>query len=106
MKDKRRLILQISEIDRRVWAGAFWWSEVESELRHIGRTDFKFRQDSDREGAMRMIETMRQQGVYPHEFCNDDCKARGRYTDMFIVITVKSCLVQCQYKGYKDYSQI
>jgi hypothetical protein len=70
-----------SEFDRRVFAQAFWWHQLQLELQDIGELGYKFHKDADREKCMEYIEKLRQQRVYPHrdEDCTKECKARGLY---------------------------
>ncbi len=57
-------------------AEAFYWGEVENELRAINM-DYFFRKDSDRESCMEAIEEKRREKIYPHLTCEEECKKRG-----------------------------
>ena len=67
------------ELSPKLVGEAFYNGEVESELRRIKRLDYCFKQDSDRDICMGMIETIRRCNIYPHEECNctTDCRDRG-----------------------------
>lgn len=58
-------------------AEAFYTGEVESELRRIGKIDYRMHKDSDREKCMEMIEEFRRESIYPHTLCCTECKSRG-----------------------------
>lgn len=68
-----------TELIPRIVGDAFYWGELEAELRLIGRSDYCFKKDSDREVCMDMIESIRRTGTYPHpeSECTADCKKRG-----------------------------
>ena len=68
------------ELHHEAVANAFYNGEIESELRRIGREDYRFMVNSDREKCMDMIEQLRCESVYPHppSDCTDECKRRGK----------------------------
>ena len=68
------------ELTPKIVAEAFYNGEVESELRRIKRIEYVFRNDSDREVCMEMIEEARRQNIYPHppSECTEECKLRGK----------------------------
>ncbi len=41
---------------------------------------YRFKQDTDRENCMEIIDDSRRHAMYPHEaeHCTDECKKRGR----------------------------
>ncbi len=65
------------ELSPHIVAEAFYNGEVESELRRIGKIDFRLKRDEDREKCMEMIEERRRQVIYPHEMCTMECQQRG-----------------------------
>jgi len=67
------------ELTPRIIGEMFYTGEIEDELRRIGRVDYRFKLDSDREVCMRMIEELRKMSNYSHpsKECTDDCKKRG-----------------------------
>lgn len=70
----------LTELSPKIVAEAFYNGEVENELRRISCTEFVFRNDSDRELCMEMIEKLRRQNIYPHlpSDCTQECKLRGK----------------------------
>ncbi len=74
------MISFLERLDRKVVASAFWWGEVEEELHRLGKIDYLFFKDGDREKCMEDIERIRRTGLYPHppEDCTEDCKKRGK----------------------------
>ena len=58
-------------------SNAFYWGELENELRDLGMMDFTIKADSDREACMEAIEEKRREFLYPHNHCSLDCKKRG-----------------------------
>ena len=60
-------------------ANAFYNGELEAEMRRIGKLDYLFKYDHDREKSMQMIEKHRRENLYPHreDNCSPDCRARG-----------------------------
>ena len=56
---------------------AFYWGELESEMRISNMLDFVFKLDNDREKCMKLIEKKRRNQLYPHLVCTDECKKRG-----------------------------
>ena len=64
-----------TELTSRIVGDAFYWGK----LWLIGRSDYCFQKDSDREVCMDMIESIRRTGTYPHteSECTADCKKRG-----------------------------
>ena len=71
--------LSTAELSPKTVAKAFWRGEVENELRRIGKLDYTFFKDADFNNCMGMIDTERQNSLYPHlsSDCTDDCKSRG-----------------------------
>ena len=65
------------ELTPRIVGEAFYNGEFESELRRIGRIDWRIFKDSDRESYKAMIEEMRRQSIYPHQMCTQECKQKG-----------------------------
>ena len=63
-------------------ANAFYNGELESELRRIGKADYRFKVDSDREECMKMVEIHRRESIYSHtgSECSNGCKERGTAT--------------------------
>ena len=57
---------------------AFYNGELEDELRTIGKVDYRFKYDSDRDVCMEMVEEHRRETPYPHpdSQCTEDCKSR------------------------------
>ena len=66
-----RTDIVITEIDRRTWAEAFWWGEVEAELRDLDLITYRFEEKSSRESCMAVIEDKRKESLYPH--LESDC---------------------------------
>ena len=60
-------------------AKAFYVGELESELRRIGKIDYRFHLDGDLEKCMEMVESVRRESLYPHptSTCTEECKKRG-----------------------------
>ena len=71
--------LFIEELTPRIVGEAFYNGELENELRRIGKIDYLFKRDSDRERCMEVVEEVRCASLYPHldMDCTDDCKKRG-----------------------------
>ena len=69
----------IQELTPRKVGEAFYNGELENELRRIGRIDYLFKRDSDRERCMEVVEEVRCASLYPHQDvdCTNDCKKRG-----------------------------
>ena len=69
-------------------ADAFYWGELEAELRLIGHSDYHFKKDSNREACMEMIEGVQRMSTYPHPAgeCTPDCNKRGTCS-LFMLIT-------------------
>ena len=57
----------VTELTPHIVGEAFYNGEMESELRRIGRIEYRMFKDSDRESCMEMIEEVRRQSIYPHE---------------------------------------
>ena len=68
----------VAELTPHIVGEAFYNGEMESELRRIGRIEYRMFKDSDRESCMEMIEEVRRQSIYPHEACSPECKQKGR----------------------------
>ena len=68
----------LTELSQRLVGEAFYNGELESELRRIGKVDFRFKKDSDRDKCMEMIEIERRCNMYPHPSseCVDECGKR------------------------------
>ena len=68
-----------TELTPRTVGEAFYNGELEDELHTIGKIDYRFKMDSDREVCMQMIEEDRRETTYPHpeSQCTADCKSRG-----------------------------
>jgi len=47
-------------------AKAFYVGELESELRRIGKIDYRFHLDSDLEKCMEMVESVCRESLYPY----------------------------------------
>ena len=78
-------MILITELSPHIVGEAFYNGEIESELRRIGKTEYKMFKDSDTESCMEMIEEMRRQSIYPHKTCTPECKRKGRiYYHVFI----------------------
>lgn len=69
----------LTELSQRLVGEAFYNGELESELRRIGKIDFCFKKDGDRDHCMEMIEVERRCNHYPHPSseCVEECKKRG-----------------------------
>ena len=69
----------IEELTPRIVGEAFYNGELENELRRIGKIDYLFKRDSDRERCMEVVEEVRCASLYPHldMDCTDDSKKRG-----------------------------
>ena len=71
---------------------AFYNSELESEVRLLAAEkkltldECIFRQDADRENIMEKIEFIRSHSIYPHYYCTAECKERGMYGTVMIII--------------------
>ena len=63
----------------RLFANAFWNSEVEAELREANQVDFPFHSNADHERAMEMIDRKKASTPYSQEVCSDECKKRDMY---------------------------
>ena len=72
-------VLSVIELSSRIVAKAFYVGELESELRRIGKIDYRFHLDSDLEKCMEMVESVRRESLYPHppHMCTEECKKRG-----------------------------
>ncbi len=72
--------LILIEVTPKIVAEAFYKGELENELRRINCIEYVFRNDSDREVCMDMIENVRRQNIYPHPAseCTTECKSRGK----------------------------
>ncbi|KAJ8028216.1 hypothetical protein HOLleu_30395 [Holothuria leucospilota] len=71
------LVDQNSAIDRRTFSKAWYWFEVEKELRRIGRENFFFSGSGTYfEDAFSIIEETRQKSLYKHT-CSDGCLKKG-----------------------------
>ena len=57
---------------------AFYNGELENELRRIGKIDYLFKRDSDREKCMEVVKEVSRASLYSHldMDCTDDCKKR------------------------------
>ena len=68
-----------TELTPRTVGEAFYNGELEDELCTIGKVDYRFKYDSDREVCMEMVEEHRRETPYPHpdSQCTEDCKSRG-----------------------------
>ena len=55
---------------------AFWWGEVEAEIRQTD-ADYSFRNNSELEKFMQFTEERRRREHYKHDRCAPECKARG-----------------------------
>ena len=51
-----------TELSPRIVSEAFYNGELESELRRIDMTDYRFLKDSDREECMKIVDKVRRQG--------------------------------------------
>ncbi len=73
------VFLTIIELNGHTVAEAFYNGELENELRRIGKIDYCFKLDSDRDRCMEMVEEVRKEQVYPHSVssCTEVCKRRG-----------------------------
>ena len=70
----------MTDLDRRTMADAFWWGEVEADIREKKFVDSVFfKTKEDREEYMKLAEKIRQVSLYEHplEDCSEDCKKRG-----------------------------
>lgn len=61
------------ELSGHTVAEAFYNGELESELRRIGKLDYRLKRDSDRDSCMEMVEKIRCQSIYVH------CEDQGRW---------------------------
>ena len=79
-----------TELTPRTVGEAFYNGELEDELRTIGKVDYRFKCDSDREVCMEMVEEHRRETTYPHpeSQCTTDCKSRGKIIILLIVDTI------------------
>lgn len=77
------ILLEILELTPRIIGEMFYNGELENELRRLGRLDYRFKLDSDREVCMHMIDELRRVNNYGHSTieCVDDCKKRGRVSN-------------------------
>ena len=75
----RMLLSTKSHLPPKLVGEAFYNGEVESELRRIKRMDYCFKQYSDGDACMVMIETVRRCSSYPHDKakCTTECRERG-----------------------------
>ena len=82
LKTGTKINVIIAELSPRTVAEAFYNGETENELRRMGKVDYRFKKDSDREECMTMIETFRRERIYPHnaQTCTKDCKQRGIFS--------------------------
>ena len=67
-------------LDRRITSRAFYWHEIESEIRERGISFVFFGSDNESmDQFMDFIETKRRQEIYPHceDQCAEMCKKRG-----------------------------
>ena len=77
-----RVNCHLSELHPHIVADAFYNGEIENEIRQLVRegwkfTNFSFKNDSDRERLMEVIESIRCERIYPHYECTAECKERG-----------------------------
>ena len=69
----------LSEVNSKTVAAAFWAHQLEQELRESGMEGYVFADSSSQEDCMDMIDAQRAKSVYSHlpEDCSDECKRRG-----------------------------
>ena len=69
----------IQELTPQIVGEAFYNGKLENELRRIGRIDYLFKRDSDRERCMEVVEEVCSASLYPHQDadCTNDRRKRG-----------------------------
>ena len=81
-----------TELTARLVSEAFYNSELESEVRllvaekKLTLNECIFRQDADRNNIMEKIESIRSHSIYPHYKCTAECKERGTYGTIIIIM--------------------
>ena len=69
-------VFSVMELSSWIVAKAFYVGELESELRRIGKIDYRFPLDSDLEKCMEKVESVCRESLYPHptHMCTEECK--------------------------------
>ena len=70
-----------NQLDRRTVSSAFYWHEIEEELRkrELLAWTFTGKKDENLDAVMKHVDVLRCGELYSHteEDCSDDCKKRG-----------------------------
>ncbi len=75
-------------------AQAFYNGELELELRRLGKVNYPFKADGDREKCFEMIEMIRRESIYDHpeSECSPQCKKRGTCSHSIVSVYI-SCKI-------------
>ncbi|CAB4029260.1 Hypothetical predicted protein, partial [Paramuricea clavata] len=80
-RDMQGIPEQGSQLDRRTVSSAFYWHEIEDELRKRNLSEWVFTgtKDENLDAVMKYIDQLRCGELYSHteEDCSDDCRKRG-----------------------------